>query len=95
MLGISADSGAAHEKFAAKYHLPFMLLSDPDKSVMQHYGAFGEKVRYGKKTLGVIRSTVWIGPDGKVRRHWPKVAKADAHPADVLQALTGNGEPQE
>ena len=55
---------------------------------MQQYGAFGEKVMYGKKTMGVIRSTVWIGPDGKVKRHWKKVAKAAEHPADVLRALT-------
>jgi len=87
VLGISPDSGAAHEKFAAKYSLPFTLLSDPDKSVMQQYGAFGEKVMYGKKTMGVIRSTVWIGPDGKVKRHWKKVAKATEHPAEVLHAL--------
>jgi thioredoxin-dependent peroxiredoxin len=87
VLGISPDGGAAHEKFTAKYHLPFTLLSDPDKSVMQQYGAFGEKVMYGKKTMGVIRSTVWIGPDGKVKRHWKKVANAAEHPAQVLQAL--------
>jgi peroxiredoxin Q/BCP len=54
---------------------------------MQQYGAFGEKVMYGKKTMGVIRSTVWIGPDGKVKRHWKKVAKAAEHPADVVRAL--------
>ena len=89
VLGISPDSGAAHEKFATKYSLPFTLLSDPDKSVMQQYGAFGEKVMYGKKTMGVIRSTVWIGPDGKVKRHWKKVAKAAEHLAEVLQALMG------
>jgi peroxiredoxin Q/BCP len=88
VLGISPDSGAAHEKFTAKYHLPFTLLSDPDKSVMQQYGAFGEKMMYGKKTMGVIRSTVWIGPDGKVKRHWKKVANAAEHPAQVLRALT-------
>jgi peroxiredoxin Q/BCP len=88
VLGISPDGGAAHEKFATKYSLPFTLLSDPDKSVMQQYGAFGEKVMYGKKTMGVIRSTVWIGPDGKVKRHWKRVAKAAEHPAEVLRALT-------
>jgi peroxiredoxin Q/BCP len=88
VLGISPDSGAAHDKFTAKYHLPFPLLSDPNKSVMQQYGAFGEKVMYGKKTVGVIRSTVWIGPDGKVKRHWKKVANAAEHPAEVVRALT-------
>lgn len=87
VLGVSPDGAAAHQKFAAKHKLPFTLLSDPDKKVMAKYGAFGEKVLYGKKTVGVIRSTVWIGPDGRVRKHWAKVAKAEAHPAQVLAAL--------
>jgi peroxiredoxin Q/BCP len=87
VLGVSPDSAASHQKFRSKYKLPFPLLSDPDKKVMKKYGAFGEKVLYGKKTLGVIRSTVWIGPDGKVRRHWKRVAKAEAHPEQVLEAL--------
>ena len=52
----------------------------------------GEKVLYGRKTLGVIRSTVWIGPDGKVRRHWKRVAKAEAHPEQVLEALRAGAE---
>jgi peroxiredoxin Q/BCP len=55
--------------------------------VMVRYGAWGEKVLYGKKTTGVIRSTVWIGPDGKVVKHWARVANAEAHPAQVLAAL--------
>ena len=54
---------------------------------MTKYGAWGEKMMYGKKTTGVIRSTVWIGPDGKVRKHWKRVAKAEAHPDQVLVAL--------
>jgi peroxiredoxin Q/BCP len=54
---------------------------------MQKYGAWGEKALYGKKTTGVIRSTVWIGPDGKVRKHWKGAAKAAGHPEKVLQAL--------
>jgi peroxiredoxin Q/BCP len=87
VLGVSADSAASHQKFAAKYKLPFTLLSDPDRKVMTKYGAYGEKVLYGKKTMGVIRSTVWIGPDGKVRKHWARVANAEAHPAQVLAAL--------
>jgi len=89
VLGVSADNAASHQKFAAKYKLPFPLLSDPDRKVMQRYGAYGEKVMYGKKTKGVIRSTVWIGPDGRVKKHWAKVANAEAHPAQVLQALGG------
>jgi peroxiredoxin Q/BCP len=87
VLGVSPDDGASHEKFAAKYSLPFTLLSDPDKTVMTQYGAYGERTMYGKKTMGVIRSTVWVGPDGKVRKHWKKVSKAEEHPAKVLEAL--------
>jgi peroxiredoxin Q/BCP len=88
VLGVSADDAASHRKFAAKYKLPFALLSDPDRKVMRQYGAYGEKVMYGKKTKGVIRSTVWIGPDGKVKKHWAKVANAEAHPEQVLQTVT-------
>ena len=87
VLGVSADSGASHQKFAAKYKLPFTLLSDPDRKVMEKYGAYGEKMMYGKKVVGVIRSTVWIGPDGKVKKHWARVADAAKHPDQVLAAL--------
>ncbi len=87
VLGVSPDDGESHRKFTAKYGLPFPLLSDPDKKVMEKYGAWGEKNMYGKKTMGVIRSTVWIGPDGKVRKHWRRVPKAADHPRKVLEAL--------
>ena len=87
VLGVSPDSAASHQKFAAQYQLPFTLLCDPDKKVMEKYGAWGEKVMYGKKTVGVIRSTVWIGPNGKVKKHWKRVAKAADHPAKVIEAL--------
>ena len=87
VLGISPDSAASHQKFAAQYQLPFTLLCDPDKKVMEKYGAWGEKMLYGKKTVGVIRSTVWIGPNGKLKKHWKRVAKAADHPAKVLEAL--------
>lgn len=87
VLGISPDGEESHQKFAKKYDLPFTLLSDPDKKVMAKYGAWGEKMMYGKKTTGVIRSTVWVGPDGKARKHWKKVPKAADHPAKVLEAL--------
>ena len=87
VLGVSADDADSHERFAAKYRLPFTLLSDPDRSVMAAYGAYGEKTMYGKKVVGVIRSTVWIGPDGRVRRHWARVADAAKHPEQVLAAL--------
>jgi thioredoxin-dependent peroxiredoxin len=87
VLGISGDSEASHQKFATKYKLPFTLLSDPDRTVMTAYDAYGEKMMYGKKTVGVIRSTVLIGADGKVRKHWKRVPKADEHPAKVLEEL--------
>jgi peroxiredoxin Q/BCP len=89
VLGVSPDSAASHARFAEKYHLPFRLLSDPDKRVMETYGAWGEKTLYGRKTTGVIRSTVWIGPDGRVRRHWARVSDAEKHPGQVLAALKG------
>jgi peroxiredoxin Q/BCP len=92
VLGVSADSGASHQKFRAKYKLPFSLLSDADRKMMTQYGAFGEKTMYGKKVTGVIRSTVWIGPDGVVRKHWKRVAKAAEHPAQVLEALEAEAE---
>ena len=91
VLGVSADGGESHRKFAAKYTLPFPLLSDPDRKIMEKYGAYGEKTMYGKKTVGVIRSTVWIGPDGKVKKHWARVASAAEHPAKVLEALRAAG----
>ena len=87
VLGCSPDGAEKHKAFTRKYRLNFPLLCDPDKKVMKKYGAFGEKMMYGKKVEGVIRSTVWIGPDGKVRKHWPKVAKAADHPAKVLEAI--------
>jgi thioredoxin-dependent peroxiredoxin len=90
VLGVSGDTGASHQKFAAKYKLPFPLLSDPERAVMAKYGAYGEKMMYGKKVTGVIRSTVWIGKDGKVKKHWARIASAEQHPAKVMEALKGN-----
>jgi peroxiredoxin Q/BCP len=87
VLGVSPDSSASHGRFAEKYRLPFPLLADPEKQVLSAYGAYGEKTMYGKKVTGVIRSTVWIGPDGKIRRRWARVADAGAHPEQVLSAL--------
>ena len=83
VLGVSADLPETHAKFAAKYRLPFTLLSDPDRAVMEAWGAYGEKMMYGKKTKGVIRSTVWIGRDGTVRKHWKRVSDAAKHPQQV------------
>ena len=89
VLGVSADDADSHRRFASKYRLPFTLLSDPDHRVMRAYGAYGEKTMYGRKVVGVIRSTVWIGPDGRVRHHWARVANAAVHPEKVLAALRG------
>jgi peroxiredoxin Q/BCP len=84
--GISKDSIASHKKFCDKYGLTFPLLSDPDGTMIEAYGAWGEKNMYGKKTMGIIRSTVIVGPDGKVFKVFPKV-KPPAHAEEVLKSL--------
>ncbi|MBK5935539.1 thioredoxin-dependent thiol peroxidase [Halorhodospira sp. 9621] len=87
VLGISPDDAASHQRFRDRHELPFTLLSDPDKEVMSRYGAWGEKNMYGRKSMGVIRSTVLIDAEGVVRKHWRRVSKAEAHPHKVLEAL--------
>lgn len=87
VLGVSPDDEASHQKFIEKYDLPFTLLCDPNKTVMEKYGAWGEKTLYGRKMVGVIRSTVWVGADGKVKKHWRRVTRAADHPAKVLELL--------
>ena len=87
VLGVSKDGLESHRKFAGKYQLPFVLLSDEDTRVMQAYGAWGEKLMYGKPVTGTIRSTVVIGPDGRVLKHWRPVRKAETHPEEVLAFL--------
>ena len=89
VLGVSRDSRSSHDRFIVDFNLPFVLLSDPEARVMSAYGAFGEKVAYGRKTVGAIRSTAIIGPDGTILRHWPKVTKAETHPQEVLDYLKG------
>jgi peroxiredoxin Q/BCP len=86
VLGISKDSIASHCKFRDKYGLAFPLLTDTDGKVMEAYDAWGDKVMYGKKMKGIIRSTVLIGKDGKVAKHWPKVRVKD-HVAEVIGAV--------
>ena len=86
VIGISPDKQAAHERFREKYSLKFPLLSDPDHTVMAKYGAWGEKMMYGKATTGVIRSTFLIDEKGKVARAWYGV-KADGHAAKVLEEV--------
>ncbi len=87
ILGVSPDAADSHVRFIDKFRLPFTLLSDPDRKVMEQYGAWGEKVLYGVKRVGVIRSTTIVGPDGKVLKHWKRVPKAADHPNKVLEFL--------
>jgi peroxiredoxin Q/BCP len=89
VLGVSKDSIESHNKFAEKYQLPYVLLSDPKTEVMKKYSAFGKKMMYGKEVQGTIRSTVVIGPKGDVIKHWPTVKKAEEHPEEVLAFLNG------
>ena len=84
--GVSPDSVNSHKKFKEKYDLNFYLLSDPDKKVLQVYDAYGEKKMYGKTTVGVIRSTYIISPEGKIVKKWKNV-KAKGHVAKVIEEL--------
>lgn len=86
VVGVSPDDAASHRAFRTKYKLRFPLLSDTDHKVMERYGAWGEKTMYGRKTTGVIRSTLLVGDDGKVQRAWYGV-RADGHAAKVLEEL--------
>jgi len=85
-VGISPDKAAANEKFKTKYDLPFTLLSDEDKSAAQAFGVWKEKLMYGKKVMGIERSTFVIGPDGRIEKIYRKV-KAQGHAAQVLGGL--------
>ncbi len=87
VLGVSPDGAESHRAFAKKYELPFTLLSDPRHAMMKKYGAWGEKLLYGKAVVGVIRSTVWIGPDGKIKKHWRRVPDAARHAAAVIATV--------
>jgi peroxiredoxin Q/BCP len=86
VLGVSTDSAEAHRKFQQQHSLPFPLLVDADAKVASAYGSWGEKTLYGRKSIGMTRSTFIIGPDGKLARVW-KRAKAADHGAVVLKAL--------
>ena len=86
VLGLRGDSIASHDKFKAKYKLNFPLLSDPDKAVAKKFGAWGEKVLYGKKSVGMIRSTFVIDGEGVVRKVFPRV-KVDGHAEKVLEVV--------
>ncbi len=86
MLGVSKDVPAAQKKFAEKYQLPFPLLCDPGLEVHKAWGVWGEKVMYGKKVMGTVRTTVVVGADGNVEQIFGKV-KVDGHVASLLEAL--------
>ena len=86
VLGVSTDPVKAHDKFVAKFQLPFTLLADTDKQIVEAYGVWGEKVFMGRKYMGTNRVTFLIGPDGRIKKIWPKV-KPEEHAAEVLAAL--------
>jgi peroxiredoxin Q/BCP len=86
VLGVSPDSSESHAKFRDKYSLNFTLLADPDHALAEAYGAWREKNMYGKKSMGVQRSTYLIDTSGKVAKVWKKVS-VDGHDAQVLEAL--------
>ncbi|MBK6578224.1 MAG: thioredoxin-dependent thiol peroxidase [Sandaracinaceae bacterium] len=86
VVGVSKDSIASHCKFRDKHALGFALLSDPDGSMIEKYGAWGEKKLYGRDFMGILRSTVVVGPDGRVLAHFPKV-KVKEHAAEVVEVI--------
>lgn len=86
VLGVSTDNLNSHEKFASKFELPFPLLADEDHAVAEKYGAWGEKSNYGKKYMGLLRSTFLIGKDGKLKAAWPNV-RVKGHVAKVAAAV--------
>ena len=86
VFGVSPDDEASHVRFREKYELPFTLLADTDHTVAEQYGAWGEKTNRGRTYMGIIRSTVVIGPDGTVMKAMPNV-KPETHADDVLAVL--------
>lgn len=88
VIGVSKDSVASHQKFAEKYGLPFVLLSDPELTAIQAYGVWQEKKSYGKVSMGVVRTTYVIDPEGIIEKVMPKV-KPDTNAAEILAYLDG------
>ncbi len=86
VIGISKDSVASHQRFADKYALPFILLSDPELIAIQGYGVWQEKKLYGKASMGIVRSTFVISPEGIIEKVFPK-AKPDTNAAEILEWL--------
>ena len=86
VIGVSKDSTASHQKFADKYDLPFILLSDPERQAIEAYGVWQEKKLYGKTSMGVVRTTFIIDEQGFIEKVMPKV-KPDTNAADILEYL--------
>jgi peroxiredoxin Q/BCP len=86
VLGVSPDPVKSHDKFVKKFNLPFTLLADVDKKIVEVYGVWGEKVFMGRKYMGTHRVTFLIGPDGRIKKIWPTV-KPEEHAAEVLAEL--------
>ncbi len=86
VLGVSTDSVKAHDKFVNKFQLPFILIADEDKRIVQAYGVWGQKSFMGRKYMGTHRVTVLIGPDGRIRKIWSNVKPAE-HAEEVLSAI--------
>ena len=86
VIRISRDSAASHLRFAEKYNLPFIILSDPECEVIKAYGVWQEKNMYGKKTMGVVRTTYIISPEGAIEHVMPKV-KPDTNASEILEIL--------
>lgn len=86
VIGCSGDSIESHEKFISKFELPFLLISDPDHSIATDYGVWREKNLYGKISMGIVRSTFLIDPDGVIRKVWNRV-RVDGHVEKVLEEL--------
>lgn len=86
VLGVSTDSVKSHDKFVEKFKLPFTLLADEDRKIVETYGVWGEKSFMGRKYMGTHRVTFLIGPDGKIKKIWPLV-KPEDHATEVLAAL--------
>jgi len=86
VLGVSVDPVKSHEKFITKFKLPFTLIADEDKTIVQKYGVWGQKSFMGRKYMGVFRVTFLIDPKGRIKKIWPNV-KPEQHPAEVLEAI--------
>ena len=86
VLGVSVDDEKSHKKFAEKYSLPFTLLADEDKAIVNAYGVWGEKSLYGRKFMGIRRVTYLIDENGRIAAVWPKV-KPDGHADEILAAV--------